>query len=519
METEVIAELKYHDFRKSWEEYRKHLTGEVKERLEYMSTPVASKSDGNVTVVVMVQGGMAGLVMNHSIRGLFDSGMLVNHPGFLDYANGRMLNLLCAVDKDNGLIPLSVGPSKKTPSDYGDIRPTGKILNLKIDDAKTRKETSVSEVNEVKDETTSGYYINAEARLVFTSAKALSDARPERAVKLMMVGASGYGKTTLPKVFSERIGYSFMRMNCANIRDPEEWFGYREAIEGSTVFIRSQFTKAIEAGNLVVVLDEFNRLEPWLHNTLFPLLDDDGCTVVHDEEFRIGQNVIVVGTINTGYRYTGTFELDEALYNRFNFVLEVGAMPHSEEVKVLMNRTGVEKNDANEIVKMATRLRTMNVVCSTRSTLDIALMVSIGMTKREAFETAVVKRIPADNAGVNLRKQAVDAINVNIGVLTERRVTGDVFDGDDFLSPEVTGEVHTVTYKLFNNGKPFQLALAIASLRKLPTYGGDMSQKEAYRIANDVRNKIPVELTLVSNDFPLVQADLASAGIGVTIDA
>ena len=153
-------------------------------------------------------------------------------------------------------------------------------------------------------------------------------------------------------------------MNCATIRDPEEWFGFREAKDGSTVFIRSQFAKIIEAGNAVVVLDEFNRLEPWLHNTLFPLLDDDGATVVHDERFAIGEGVIVVGTINSGYKYTGTFELDEALMNRFEFILEVGPMPHAQEVQVLTKRTGVDAATAEQIVKMSNTLRQQEVICS-----------------------------------------------------------------------------------------------------------------------------------------------------------
>jgi hypothetical protein len=169
-----------------------------------------------------------------------------------------------------------------------------------------------------------GYFIDEETRRVFTTAHKMSVGNPDSAIKVMMVGPSGYGKTTVPKLFAQATGMNFYRMNCATVRDPEEWFGYREAVDGSTKFFRSEFAKAIEAGNLVVVLDEFNRLEPWLHNTLFPLLDDDGKTVVHDEEFKIGPNVIVVGTINSGYRYTGTFELDEALLNRFEFIIEVG---------------------------------------------------------------------------------------------------------------------------------------------------------------------------------------------------
>ena len=272
-----------------------------------------------------------------------------------------------------------------------------------------------------------GYYIDEETRRVFTTAHKMSTSNPDSAVKVMMVGPSGYGKTTVPKLFAQATGMNFYRMNCATVRDPEEWFGYREAVDGSTKFFRSEFAKAIEAGNLVVVLDEFNRLEPWLHNTLFPLLDDDGKTVVHDEEFKIGPNVIVVGTINNGYRYTGTFELDEALLNRFEFIIEVGPMPANQEKKVLKARTNIDAERASGIVKAAADLRRLDVVCSTRTTLLVSSMVVAGLTIREAFQNSVVNRIPNDDSAYTLRKDVIDSLNMNCGTLEDRTLTEDVF--------------------------------------------------------------------------------------------
>lgn len=298
-----------------------------------------------------------------------------------------------------------------------------------------------------------GYYISPEMRLAFTTANTMSKTLPEKAVKLMMIGPSGYGKTTLPYLFSRVTQMGFYRMNCATVRDPEEWFGYREARDGSTYFIRSEFIKLVEAGNLVVVLDEFNRLEPWLHNTLFPLLDDDGKTIVHDETFCIGPNVIVVATINNGYRFTGTFELDEALMNRFDFVLEVRAMPRVEEVNVLVNRVGIDKEDARKIVAAAAELRNMDVVCSTRTTLLIARMIMSGMSLREAFESSVVRRISRDESASMERKKVVDYLNVQFGIFSDREVDGDVFE----LNPEPKKVdpgpevVPTITEEMFVN--------------------------------------------------------------------
>lgn len=349
-----------------------------------------------------------------------------------------------------------------------------------------------------------GYYINSDARLMFTTAKSMSEARPERAVKLMMVGPSGYGKTTLPKLFAEVTGKRFLRMNCATVRDPEEWFGYREAKEGSTHFIRSQFAREIEKGDLVVVLDEFNRLEPWLHNTLFPLLDDDGATVVHDEEFRIGEGVIVVGTINTGYKYTGTFELDEALMNRFDLMLEVGPMPQLEEVNVLVKRTKISRSDATTIVRVSNILRQHEVICSTRTTLAMAMMVRAGMTIRESFEGAVIRRIPTDNSASSQRKKVVDLVNTEIGHYEDRKLTNDVFqvqpETEEDVKVEVGSSSHAIamTLSLKPNADVMTLAF-IKTLRRLPVKKVEndryFSLIEAKKVCDTVLRGDPVTIT------------------------
>jgi len=367
-----------------------------------------------------------------------------------------------------------------------------------------------------KAEVLEGYYINQESRLVFNTALGMSRSKPERAIKIMMVGGSGYGKTTTPRKFAEAIGYRFMRMNCATIRDPEEWFGFREARHGSTVFIKSEFAKAIEQGDLVVVLDEFNRLEPWLHNTLFPLLDDDGRTVVHEQEFRIGPNVVVVGTINTGYKYTGTFELDEALMNRFDFVLEVGPMPVDEEINVLMQRTHVLRADARKVVKMANILRDRDVICSTRSTLLIANMVMAGMTTREAFESVVVRRLPVDNMGTNLRKTVVDQLNSEFGPCLPRQVEGDIFSGGVVVVeeeqkkvelPKVEGFRFHVQLQYLGKSSEYRLINVVKLLRTLPTVGGELSLADAKKMADDMKEGMNIGLGLTE---PLTTAHVLS---------
>ena len=62
------------------------------------------------------------------------------------------------------------------------------------------------------------------------------------------------------------------------------------------------------------------------------------------------------------------------------------------------------------------------------------------MKVREAFEVAVVRRIPQDSSGTSLRKQVIDAINVQLDKYSVRRfLETDIFEDNDV--PTSTNEI------------------------------------------------------------------------------
>lgn len=260
---------------------------------------------------------------------------------------------------------------------------------------------------------TNGFFIDQQTRKVLNAIHNIS--KKLGFANVILAGPSGYGKTSLAAKFAEISGRGFVRINCAVVRDPEEWFGYREAKDGSTVFDPTEFTKAITKGDMVVLLDEVNRLEPWLLNSLFPLLDDDRATSIHGHEVRVAKNTIFMMTLNLGVQYTGTFQLDEAFLNRTDAVVNLGPMPESEEVKVLMSSMGLDEPMARKIAMTMGSLRSQNlpVDCSTRASKNIAKLVVGGLTVREAFEHVVMSRLTDKNDV----KKAADVVNSKAGTL------------------------------------------------------------------------------------------------------
>lgn len=473
---------------------------------------MSSKPEVQMATIVMekMDDGNRAKALNSSSRGLWQEGDVIQNNNFLPFPKGTRLRVLVSISETGRKMVQSIN---------------GVPVSTKDTVASKVKSTPlVSLVAQPLDLT--GYYIDNEARLTFNTLARMSAAKPDKPAKLMMVGPSGYGKTTIPELFAQAIGKKFYRMNCASIRDPEEWYGYREARDGSTVFVKSELIKCMEEGNVVVVLDELNRVEPWLHNTLFPLLDHAAKTTVHDQTFGVGSGVIVVGTINTGNRYTGTFQMDEALLNRFDMILEVGPLPYEEEVEVLVKRTGVEQDEAQVIVKVANIMRQTDVVCSTSTTLRIANMVCAGMDLRQAFESAVIRRVPRDQAGSTLRKELVDEINNHLGVLqVPSSLDNDVFGSQVNTFPVLVNDEPTIRVGLQRrNSDQIHNLTVYQSLVGLTVKGKNgsmtkLTQKSVASVLSQISGGIPVVLEFAEAEDVVRQVlvKLSTVGIHTTL--
>lgn len=263
-------------------------------------------------------------------------------------------------------------------------------------------------VMEVDSEWKDKVYVSKSDRKVFETIRNIA---AKRHVAIMMIGPSGYGKTSVPQQMAKEWDMEFLRWDCATVRDPEEFFGFRGAQDGSTmdddgetIFSKSNFTEVIENGNAVVVLDELNRIDPYISNILFPLLDHAGKTSIVGYDIEVGPNTIFVATVNIGYQFTGTFTLDTALTNRFTAKVLVGPLPKDIETKILMARGEISYAQAESVVDLMKGLRALNdsgelsIDASTRVSIQISEMVGAGLTIKEALQYVVVNGTSEDEA-------------------------------------------------------------------------------------------------------------------------
>ncbi len=153
---------------------------------------------------------------------------------------------------------------------------------------------------------------------------------------VLLHGPAGTGKTMSCKLICQAIGLPIMEtINCTENLD-EFVLGKFIPEEDKIVFKESYVTKAIRDGG-AVVFEEINFAKPQYLAFLNSLLDDNGFVRLDNGEVvRRHKNFRFFATMNLGY--FGTKELNQALYNRFNGIIEIAALSDEAISRMLTAR-------------------------------------------------------------------------------------------------------------------------------------------------------------------------------------
>lgn len=161
-------------------------------------------------------------------------------------------------------------------------------------------------------------------------------------------GPSGTGKTISCKLVCQAIGLPIMEtINCTENLD-EFVLGKFIPQDDKIVFKESYVTKAIREGG-AVVFEEINFAKPQYLAFLNSLLDDNGFVRLDNGDVvKRHKNFRFFATMNLGY--FGTKELNQALYNRFNAVIEVATLSDESIERMLLARVPECKNFVQKII-------------------------------------------------------------------------------------------------------------------------------------------------------------------------
>lgn len=261
---------------------------------------------------------------------------------------------------------------------FGFGRLSGEKAELKVAEETTAvAEAEMSGVFRPKADET--YIINDKVAQLF---KILQISRKNCPQNVKLVGPHGCGKTELAIQFAARLNLPLLIMDCANLREARDWFGYKSAKDGTVFWHESQFVKAVEAGNHVILLDELNRANPNLLNTLMPLLDARRFTYLEEkgDKICVGPGTVFFASMNEGAGYTGTSALDRAIRDRFPRAVELTYLDEANEIKLLMNRVGVSEDIATRLVGMAAKIR--------QDSIGLSASLTEGLSTRQLIAAA-----------------------------------------------------------------------------------------------------------------------------------
>ena len=153
---------------------------------------------------------------------------------------------------------------------------------------------------------------------------------------VLLHGPAGTGKTISCKLICQEIGLPIMEtVNCTENLD-EYVLGKYIPMDDRIVFKESYVTEAIRNGG-AVVFEEINFAKPQYLAFLNSLLDDNGFVRLDNGDVvKRHPNFRFFATMNMGY--FGTKELNQALYNRFNSIIEIAALSDEAIIRMLTAR-------------------------------------------------------------------------------------------------------------------------------------------------------------------------------------
>lgn len=209
---------------------------------------------------------------------------------------------------------------------------------------------------------------------------------------VLLHGPAGTGKTVSCKLICQNTGLPVMEtVNCTENLD-EFILGKFIPCGSEIVFKESFVTKAIREGG-AVVFEEINFAKPQYLSFLNSLLDDNGFVRLDNGEVvKRHKNFRFFATMNIGY--FGTKQLNQALYNRFNVVVEIAQLSDSAVERMLVCRVPECKKNVKKIlnayhkIKKKIEAEELDIVISPRNLENWARLA-----KYEGYAAAAEKTI------------------------------------------------------------------------------------------------------------------------------
>jgi gas vesicle protein GvpN len=207
-------------------------------------------------------------------------------------------------------------------------------------------------------------------------------------------GASGTGKTTLAMHVASKVGHPVVvihgdeEFSTSDLVGGEDGYRTRRVIDNfihsvlkteedvSRRWIDSRLTTACRYG-FTLIYDEFTRSRPEANNTLLSVLQEKMLDLPAAREgdgyLRVHPNFTAIFTSNPE-EYAGVYRSQDALRDRM-VTMDLSFFDEETEVAITQAKSGLEKADAEKIVRVVRALRESGV-CEFAPTVRGCIMVA-----------------------------------------------------------------------------------------------------------------------------------------------
>jgi len=259
------------------------------------------------------------------------------------------------------------------------------------------KFTFVPEISELIPKDTPPYLDNGD-KYVERIARALSFFR-----QCALIGPSGTGKTHIVYLVAELAGLPLWEINCGLQTSVFDLFGRYVGL-GKENWIDGLITSWCRYGG-ILYLDEANMMKQDIATRLNPLLDQRGHMVLTEKDNEIitrHKDAFLIISMNpVSSEFAGTKPINAAMRRRMsvwlNFdYMSIGDKIDEKEIDLVVKKAGIDRRDAEKIVKVGAELRKqyksgeLPYGPSIGDLLNWAKLVADGTTLLEGAEETII---------------------------------------------------------------------------------------------------------------------------------
>ncbi len=232
---------------------------------------------------------------------------------------------------------------------------------------------------------------------------------------LLLKGPTGTGKSRFVQYMAAKLGRRLITVSCHEETSAVDLLG-RYLVKGAeTIWMDGPLTRAVREG-AILYIDEIAEARPDTIVVLHSLTDHRRVLYLdrHDEEIEAAEGFLLVASFNPGYQGAWK-ELKPSTRQRF-VSLHFDYPAPALEVQILCAESNVEEKIANQLVKIAGKIRNLHHLglaesVSTRLLVDTAKLIQSGLPARLACEVGIVEPLTDDR---DVARSLVDLVALHI---------------------------------------------------------------------------------------------------------